>query len=187
MSHGVKISETGKDIVKGKSKENVKPDYSGETLNYMVSGIAIPYLRGASISLQRFNEASQKEKNIEFVYECLHEASSLLEDLDTVDRYIIMCGQKHDLHDKILNMRNHIRHDMRDNLTHESNDGRRRRAKKLGIDEHLMVSISFDVDTIFIGKTSLTSAEIVEFLTFADKVFSTLFEDGRVKGRIKNT
>lgn len=184
MSHGVKISEAGSDIVKGRNTENTTPDHSMETLSYMISGIALPYLRGASVSLQRFNEASQKEKNIEFVYDCLHEASSLLEDLDTVDRYIIMCGEKHELHDKILNMRNHIRHDMRDNLTHESNDGRRKRAKKLGIDEHLIVSISFDVGTIYIGKTSLTSSEIVEFLIFADSVFSSLVENGIAKGKI---
>lgn len=185
MSHGVKISESSKSV--GKDNSSVQSNYSDETLSYMVSGIAIPYLRGAATSLRRFSDASKKEKNIEHVYECLHEASCLLEDLDTVDRYVIMCGQKHELHEKILNMRNHIRHDMRDNLTHESNEGRKKRAKKLGINEKLLVAISFETDLIKIGSTSLSTNEITIFLLFADRVFAKLFEDGKAKGRIKNS
>jgi hypothetical protein len=185
MSHGVKISQAGHDLDTG--KENRKPDKSDETLKYMVSSIAVPYLLGTGVSLQRFSEASKKEKNISYVYECLHEASSLLEDLDTVDRYVIMCGQKHELHEKILNMRNHVRHDLRDNLTHESNEGRIKRAKKLGIIEHLLVSISFDVDSITIGQTELTTTEILEFLNFSEKVFGDLIGEARTKGWIQNT
>lgn len=185
MPHGVKISQAGYDLNNGKGSS--EPDRSDETLRYMVSGIAVPYLRGASVSLQRFSDASKKEKNIEYVYECLHEASSLLEDLDTVDRYVIMCGQKHVLHEKILNMRNHVRHDLRDNLTHESNEGRIKRAKKLGINEKLLVSISFDVDTIIIGKTTLFITEVLEFLVFSEMVFGSLMEEAMAKGRIKNS
>ncbi len=189
MLHGVKISESSKSISKDNASE--QSNYSDETLSYMVSGIAIPYLRGAATSLQRFSEASKKEKNIEYVYKCLHEASCLLEDLDTADRYVIMCGRKHELHEKILNMRNHmrnhIRHDMRDNLTHESNEGRKKRAKKLGINEKLLVAISFEPDLITIGSTTLSTNEITVFLLFADRVFAKLFEDGKAKGRIKNS
>ncbi|PKL31367.1 hypothetical protein CVV43_02575 [Candidatus Saccharibacteria bacterium HGW-Saccharibacteria-1] len=185
MSQGVQISQSGYDL--DKDKRSGEPDRSVETLRYMVSGIAIPYLRGSSISLQRFSEASKKEKNIAYVYECLHEASLLLEDLDTVDRYVIMCGQNHELHEKILNMRNHIRHDLRDNLTHESNKGRITRAKKLGVNENLLVSIAFDVDLIIVGKTKLTTAEVLEFLNFSGKVLNSLIDEGRLKGRVKNS
>lgn len=185
MSHGVKVSQPGHNLDNNKSSG--EPDRSNETLQYMLSSIAVPYLRGAAVSLQRLSDASKKEKNITYVYECLHEASSLLEDLDTVDRYVIMCGQKHELHEKILNMRNHVRHDLRDNLTHESNEGRIKRAKKLGINENLLVSISFDIDAITVGKTVLTTAEILEFLHFSEKIFGDLIDEATAKGRIQNT
>lgn len=185
MSHGVKISQAGYDLKKGKGSG--KPDRSDENLKFMVSGIAVPYLLGANVSLRRFSEASKKRKNVAYVYECLHEASSLLEDLDTVDRYAIMCGQNHELHDKILNMRNHIRHDLRDNLNHESHEGRIKRAKKLGIDENLLVAISFDVDLITIGGTELTTAEVSKFLDSSKEVFGKLIDKGLATGRIKNT
>lgn len=62
MPHGVKISESSKSVSKDSS--SVQSNYSDETLSYMVSGIAIPYLRGAATSLQRFSDASKKEKTL---------------------------------------------------------------------------------------------------------------------------
>lgn len=154
-------------------------------LSYMISGIAIPYLEGAAITLKRYLEAAaQLTKDANKTFTCLHEASSLLEHLDTVDRYIIMCDEKHALHKKILDMRNHIRHDLRDNLNHESNDGRTQRAKKLGIREGLLVDISFTESSIKIGNTELSAAEILEFIQYAEALFIKHIKDAQSKGRI---
>lgn len=185
MSYGTHISKQGYDVVTGKqSKQQSVQDE--RFLPYMISGIAVPYLKGAGVSLQRYLEAaSQLKKDVNKVYNCLYEASSLLEHLDTVDRYVIMCGEQHPLHKTILNMRNHIRHDLRDNLNHESNDGRVKREKELGIREGLLVDITFPEAGIVIGKTELSAVEIINFLQHAEQLFTQHIKEAQEKGLIK--
>ena len=186
MAHVVKISKEGHDVVDGKRSGDGARQRDEMFLAYMVSGIAIPFLYGAARSLQRYiSAAEQLTKDPNNTFTCLYESSSLLEHLDAVDRYIIMCGNEHSLHDKILNMRNHIRHDLRDNLSHESNDGRTKRAKKLGISEKLLVDISFDENFIKIGKTILSTVEIIEFIEYAKTLFSKYIEEATAKGLVK--
>jgi len=185
MGYGIQISKEGYDVGTGK-KSKQQSSRDERFLPYMISGIAIPYLKGASVSLQRYLEAaSQLKKDVNKVYDCLHEASSLLEHLDTVDRYIIMCDEQHALHKIILNMRNHIRHDLRDNLNHETNNGRVKREKELGIREGLLVDITFPETAIVIGKTELTAAEIVSFLQYAEQLFTRHLKEAQEKGLVK--
>lgn len=183
---GIKISKQGYDVKnmqKTPTKANKK---AGMTLPYMLSSLAMPYLQGAEVTLKRYTNASQLvKKDVNYIFSCLHESSSLLEHLDTVDRYVIMCGQTHKLHEKILNIRNHIRHDLRDNLSQSSNKGRKQRARKLGIDERLLVHISFKEESIDVGKTSLKVSEIVEFMKYADELFKQHIKEAQAKGQIK--
>lgn len=186
MAHGVRISKDGYDVVKGKSSGKISGRQDERFLSYMISGIAIPYLKGAAKSLQRFMSAAEQLVNDpNNTFTCLYESSSLLEHLDAVDRYIIMCGEQHPLHEKILNMRNHIRHDLRDNLSHESNEGRVKRAKKLGIPENLLVDISFYPESINIGTTVLTTIEIINFIEYARDLFAKHIEEAQAKGLIQ--
>ena len=87
MAHGILISKDGYDVAKGRQSNSSKNQENERFLPYMISGIAIPYLQGASISLKRYlSAAEQLTSDANNTFTCLHEASSLLEHLDTVDR-----------------------------------------------------------------------------------------------------
>jgi hypothetical protein len=186
MNIGVKISSEGYDIQGKESKKNVDSPPSSNVTSHMISGIAVAFLYGADVSLKRYVEAASKaESDANYVYECLHEVSSLMEHLDSVDRYMIMCGVTDHLHSTILDIRNHIRHDLRDNLSHESNKGRTQRAKKLGINQKLLVHIGFSADAIKVGTTILKVSDIAAFIKTAEQTFMPIIQDGIEAGRIQ--
>jgi hypothetical protein len=113
---------------------------------------------------------------------CLHEALTLLEDLDTLSRYTQKCGETHDLN---KTMRNHARHDIRENIDHESNDGRRERVKQLGVHQNLMVHIGFDENAIKMGATVLTLDEATQYIEWATSVLTNVMAGAIKAGRIK--
>lgn len=117
---------------------------------------------------------------------CLHEALALLEDLDTLSWYTQKCGETHKLNKTIRNMRNHARHDIRENIDHESHDGRQKRAKRLGVHQNLMVHIGFDDNAIKMGSTVLTLDEATQYIEWATniltKVMASAIKAGRITG-----
>lgn len=184
MSHVIKVSAKGYDI-EGKETSPEQKQKASVTA-HMLSGIAVAFLQGAETSLHRYiDAATTMETNINYIFVCLHELSSLMEHLDSVDRYMIMCGTTDPLHERVRDIRNHIRHDLRDNLSQENNDGRKKRAKKLGINESLLVDIRFARDQIKIGTTVIGTDEISGFIQRADNLFKATIKDGIEKGFIE--
>jgi hypothetical protein len=162
-------------------------EHSPETIKQMASSLCLAFILGAKKQIVRFRDAYMKvatSPEIGTMY-CLHEALTLLEDLDTIRRYAEMCGEKNALDETIRDMRNHARHDIRENLNHESNDGRRKRAKALGINEKLLVHIAYDENSIKMGNTVLTLDQATQYIDWATDVLSDIIGEGVKSGRIK--
>ena len=180
---GIKISAPGYDVNGQGVESSSNTPYVDPA---MVSIIAAAFIRGARAALRRYVEAAQATKqDINNIYTCIYESSNLLENLDIVDRYMEMCGQPHSLPVNIRDMRNHIRHDLRDNLSDPENRIRTNRAKNLGIDEAFMVSMAFDTDEIKIGATSLMVEDVTVFIDEAERFFSNTTRAAVDAGRIK--
>lgn len=180
---GIKISALGYDVNGQEVESSSNTPYVDPA---MISTIAAAFIHGARAALRRYVEAAQATKqDINNIYTCIYESSNLLENLDIVDRYMEMCGQPRSLPVNIRDMRNHIRHDLRDNLSHPENRIRTNRAKNLGIDEAFMVSMAFDTDEIKIGATSLMVEDVTVFIDEAERFFSNTTRAAVDAGRIK--
>ncbi|MDX2775986.1 hypothetical protein PV379_01280 [Streptomyces caniscabiei] len=186
MNYGAKIAKTAHSVTDpdAPAKTGIQSD---DTIKEMVSGIGLAFILGAKEQLSRYQEAYSKVKTnpqIGVMY-CLHEVLTLLEDLDTLSWYTQVCGETNDLNKVIRDMRNHARHDLRENINHESNDGRKKRAKKLGVHENLMVHIGFDENTIKMGTTTLTLNQASDYVEWAESILTTVMATGVKAGRIK--
>lgn len=186
MNYGAKVAKTGHSVTDPNApvKTGIQSD---DTLKEMVSGISLAFILGAKEQLARYQVAYSKVKTnpqIGVMY-CLHEALTLLEDLDTLSWYTQVCGETNDLNKVIRDMRNHARHDLRENINHESNDGRQKRAKKLGVHENLMVHIGFDENTIKMGTTALTLSQASDYIEWAENILTTAMANGVKAGKIE--
>lgn len=186
MNYGTKIAKTGHSVTDPDAPVKTGCQ-SDDILKEMVSGISLAFVLGAKEQLVRYREAYSKVKaNPQAgVMYCLHEALTLLEDLDTLSWYTQVCGETNNLNKVIRDMRNHARHDLRENINHESNDGRKKRAKQLGIHQNLMVHIGFDENAIKMGATTLTLSQAKEYVEWAENILTTVMANGVKAGRIK--
>lgn len=186
MNHGTKISKPGHSV--GDPDAEAKPgNHSKQTIAEMITGPGLSFLFGAAEQVKRHSKAySFMEKSpIVGVTKCLHEALNLLEDLDTLSHYTQRCGETHTLNDTIRNMRNHARHDIRENIDRVDGPRRVKRASALGIHQDLLVSIGFDKDAIKMGTTVLTLKEVNDYISWASGVLTKTIEQGVRAGRIK--
>ncbi len=177
--HGIKI--TTKDVSRMGSENNRQ-----EALPHLLSVLAWPYLLGAKRQVQRYKTAIQilQKKSIYGIQVCLHEFSCLFEDLATVARYTEMAGEKHRFHKLWLDVRNHIRHDIREEFD-KTEKRKSYRAKTLGINPNLQVSIGFDEGFIKIGETKITLSDINDYLTWAEDKIARILNEAKNKGYIK--
>ena len=120
------------------------------------------------------------------MYDCLHEASTLFEDLCTVGKYIEKCGEKHKLHKLWFDVRNHIRHDIREEFDNKTSLRKSSRAKRLKLNPKLQTDIRFDPKFIKIGGVTITIDQINDYLDWADKIISDVLSEAKKKGYIKN-
>ena len=107
---------------------------------------------------------------------------TILEHLNAINKYKNKIENKEDeLSQTILNMRNHIRHDICDNIFDDSAENDKER---LGIDDRLLVHVGFDIDAIKGGDTELTFSQIEKFLERSQDIFNQhtqeLVRDGRL-------
>lgn len=107
---------------------------------------------------------------------CLHEASCLFEDIATICKYIEKCGKVHRRKQLWLDIRNHIRHDVREEFDNENKKKKELRAIRLGIEPSLQTSIGFDKDAIKIGSTTVRIKEVEKFLSYSEKLFNKVLE-----------
>lgn len=188
MNYGIKISKPGYDVIDLEKDRGEISANNESTMPHLITAIALPYLQGAKIQIERYLDAAYRlEKSpTSATILCLHEISGLFEDLDTIDRYIKMCGETHSLHNNIRDIRNHIRHDIRDNINNEDHDGRIGRAKKLKIPKQLITSIGFSPTAICVGSIIIEIKSIEDYVSWAEILFNKIIEEATQKGYIKN-
>jgi hypothetical protein len=150
-------------------------------------GIALPYFFGAKTQIERYKQAAStlKESPVSGVQICLHEVSCLFEDLATVSKYAEMCGHSHKLHSLWLDVRNHIRHDIREEFDNESNARKNARAKRLDLNDKLQISISFKPEEIKVGGTVIAINTIENYLSWAENIIGDVLKEAQDKGWIK--
>jgi len=117
--------------------------------------------------------------------QCLHESSTLFEDLNTVARYVKKCGYSHESHELWYDIRNHIRHDVREEFDNQHDERKKQRAKRLNLDQKLQIDISFSNDVIRIGNIIVKISDIEIYLAWASKIFEKILSDAQKDGLIK--
>jgi hypothetical protein len=187
MNYGVKISHKGFSVTDLK-KERSSKTVSKTVLSHLLSSLALPYLLGAKTQLQRYiYVASQLETQPSIAtMGCLHEASTLFEDLNTVVIYMRKCGKDHKHHKLWMDIRNHIRHAVREEFDKEDVSVKNERARRLNLDPKLQISIGFDTDAIKVGGTLVVLSEVNKYLAWAEGVIADILvkasEDGFIEG-----
>lgn len=186
MNYGAKVAKAGHSVA-DLGVAAASDSQSIEITKEMISTLSLAFILGATQQVERYKEAYARVKTNPQagVMYCLHEALTLLEDLDTLSWYTQKCGETHELNKAIRNMRNHARHDIRENIDHENNDGRRKRAKQLGVHENLMVHIGFDENAIKMGNTVLTLDEATQYIAWATDILTEIMAGAIKAGRIK--
>lgn len=186
MTHVIRIAKQGFNVL------NINGDRSEESLNkitpsHFLSVLALPYLLGAKTQVKRylFATLTLRKNSVFGVYECLHEISTLFEDLCTVAKYIEKSGNKNKLHQLWFDVRNHIRHDFREELDNENNQRKNERAIKLKLNPRFQVDIEFSGDSVTVGNIIIEIKQVSGYLNWADNIIATILEDAKNKGYIK--
>jgi hypothetical protein len=190
MDFGIKISKRGYDVTDKKGKKNNmgKGATPQRVDAYLLYSFAIPYLMGAWVTVQRYKQvaATLKETPVKGVQSCLHEASTLFEDLATISKYAEMCGDTHERHQLWIDVRNHIRHDTREEFDKDKN-WKHVRAERLGLDDRLQTNIGFNETAIKVGSVEILISEIEEYMKWATVLFNDTMNEARAKGYIKES
>lgn len=183
MNYGIKVSKKDYDVVTGKpgTKKTKK-----KRTSHIYSVFALPYLKGAQIQISRYQEATKMltKNSGAGVILCIHEASCLFEDLATVKKYLEKMGHSHRLHTNIRDIRNHIRHDIREEYDHNKSD-KVDRLKRLGIATDLQTQIGFDQNEIKLGTTQISLKDIKDYLAWAENIFGSELKDAQDKGYVR--
>lgn len=185
MAVGFKISKTGYDVLdKGKPCAST---LNFDKKDYLISVIAIPFIKGAQIQITRYIEATERfsKDSVEASYRCFYEFSSLIEHLIAVARYSELFGEKHNKHDLWVHIRNHIRHDIRENIHSETHPKKIMRSTELKIDPSLEFDLTFYKNHIKVGEAIITISEIFEFLDWATQIAYQATSVATSKGLIK--
>jgi hypothetical protein len=181
----IKVSKSGYNVDGsiGKIPLSKHPDA------HILLSLAIPYLMGANVTLERYRQAasSLRDTPVKGVQMCLHEASTLFEDLSTITKYVKMCGEDNRYHDTWTNVRNHIRHDYREEFDKDDRKWKSARSKKLGLNEAMQTDISFSEDSIKVGTVTITTRDVKNYILWAAKLFNKTMDEARAKGYIQET
>jgi hypothetical protein len=182
MVHVIRVAKKGFNVLKPEEK---RKELSIKTTPApLLYAIALTYLFGAKKQLDRYKIAALtlKKKPVMGVYECLHEASTLFEDLCTVGKYIEKCKEQHELHKLWFDVRNHIRHDVREEFDDETSLRKNNRAKRLKIDPQLQTDIEFSNDSIKIGEKVIEVNIINSYLAWAEKIIFSTLDEAKKRG-----
>lgn len=190
MKSVFQVAKVGFDVVKDREKIKHGIERKGKLKksNYhLLQALGLAYFYGAKSQVFRYREASLEldTSGAKAILVCLHEFSCLLEDLVTVGRYLEKCNRKHKLNTLIVTMRNHIRHDIREEFDNETYLKKIKSLKKLNIPNHLQTDITFDKEYIRIGDKTLSLEEIDNYLYWAEKNIIKIFDEAYDKGYIK--
>ena len=156
-------------------------NHNNSVNNEMLAFIASLEISDVYHTLNRYKSAYRSlEETREMRYCC---------SCNAINKYKNKIENKEDeLSQTILNMRNHIRHDICDSIFDDNSENnkkrREKRAKELGIGDGLLVHVGFDIDAIKVGDTELTFSQIEKFLERSQDIFNQytqeLVRDGRL-------
>lgn len=176
------FSVTNMDINKKKTSNDSK-----KKMPHLLTAVALTYFYGSKTQLKRYQIAVSnldKDNAVNGTYVCLHEISSLFEDVNTVAKYMEECGYKNDLHQLWLDIRNHIRHDVREEFDNNDDSRKEQRALRLKLDPKLQMDISFEVSVIHIGGTDIKISQIEEYLKWSEDIMGKILVDAQNLGYI---
>jgi len=184
MGYGLKVYKKDIEFMK-KQTESSRKKYNKENAHILIA-LALPYLRGARLQVERYQEACLILENdsINATNDCLHEISCLFEDLNTVAYYVKLCGKTHKLNKVFREVRNHIRHDIRDNFDLDC-EWREKRFKYLGIEEQYQTQIDFSHEKIKVGSTLVEINAINKYLDWVTNIVNSAINEAWKKGKIK--
>ncbi len=181
-TYTLKIAWPGYNLATGKKfPQNQNTDYKkDDVLNAFYAVMAKSYIRGISAALVRYQQSValmflNKNKSHE-ILNCIYETSSLLENLDALQHYLHTPSA---VITKIHNMRNFLRHDLRENAF-SKNERSVTRQKTLKMDEGL-INIDFNMDGIVIGKEKLLLTEIVDYIHTTDKLANDVIQKSNME------
>ncbi len=187
MAYIFKVSKAGYDVRDEGVKPSKKQEKKRETV-HMLHFLAYPYLRGAKLQLVRYREEASKlnrQNAPNGIIACLHESSCLFEDIVTVLKYLEECEISHKMNHLLKNIRNHIRHDIRDNFDKESCSFKKARLKKLGIKATLQTEMEFSSEFIRVGDKTVYLKEIDSYIAWAERNINKVLINARKRGFLK--
>lgn len=185
MTYVVKVAKRGFDVTDiGKSGTTT---YSSTFLPHLLYALAFVYLVGAKKQVIRYQTATSalNINTISSTYDCLHEASTLFEDLATISKYAEKCGHTNTFHKLLFDVRNHIRHDIREEFDNENSKLKNERAKRLKLNHRLQTDISFTKESIKVGEVIIEIKEINSYLSWAEEIMKNIIIEAKKKGLIK--
>ena len=190
FSYWVRVSHRDFDVLNLKNSKKNGDSNSREAVQfYLISSLAWPFLLGAKQQVERYESAASLliSKPSGATMACFHEASTLFEDLNTVLIYLRKCGKDHRLHVLWEDIRNHIRHAVREGLDEQNDRAKNERAERLGLDPQLQISIGFDKDAVKVGGKEVSISEIKDYLTWAENTLNEILSEGKKGGFIKSS
>jgi hypothetical protein len=180
----VKVANPGYDV---KNPDKKRTDSSGKMTPGMLSVLALPYIKGSKLQIIRYAEAVSilDRDSIEGTQRCLHEISTLFEDLNTVKQYMEKCDNKNELHKLWLDVRNHIRHDIREELDNESEERKIKRAIDLKLNPAFQMDMGFAADSIKVGGINIKITTVLNYLDWAESIVTKILEEAKEKGHYR--
>jgi len=159
-----------------------KPNNAFKDKTHMGAGMARPFVEGAREQLKRYVEAQAYSKHDPFdgIARAQYELSSLFEHLATVVIYLELCGIQHPDGQLFKDIRNHIRHDIREEFDADEK-AKADRAKRLGLNPKLQMELRLLDDGVQVGSTKIENVKISNFLQIADMTIHSLMMGGRVQ------
>lgn len=186
MNYGIKISHSGFYVTNLEKARSQKPPRN-KALPNLLSAIALPYLLGAKTQVERYQKAASllTLRPTISTMDCLHEASTLFEDLNTVVVYMRKCGRDHGQHKLWEDIRNHIRHAVREEFDKENDSVKNARAQRLGLNPKFQIYIGFDTDAIKVGETLVRIDEVKKYLAWAEGVIAEILNKAERDGYLR--
>jgi exonuclease VII large subunit len=185
MDYGIKISKQGSNVLDN-DKEHSPQASTLPVLPHLLMHLAVPYLEGAKKQLERYQIAALtlKVRPVVSVGECLHEVSSLFEDLSTISKYAEKCNHKNNKHQLWFDVRNYIRHNAREEFDKEDSSLKNLRAKRLELNPKLQLNIGFALDSIKVGGKIINLQEVKEYLDWAEDIIHATLVEAQKKGYV---
>jgi len=152
----------------------------------MIALLVKPFVIGAKLQIKRYEQARVlcEEDAILGTNLCMHEVSALFEDLATIAYYLKVIDLSHPNHDLWIDVRHHLRHDLREEL--DKDEAKKSgRAKRLKINQNLQMDLGFKEDSIKVGDTVIKLTEVTSYLDWASREVGKIFKKGVEQGRIK--